>query len=242
MELDKLQSLKSDRTRVAFFDIETTPKVKTFEELNEKEMYLFCTKMQRTYKNDLDLVDGDCSKIYPEKASVLSEYSKVICLSLGWEDADGDFNVKTLRDDEEEKIVTKFAKFVQKNFVNDTRFTHLCGHNVKGFDIPYMLRKMIKYDVPIPYYMNPTIRKPWENTHILDTKELMCFGDFNFRTSTLTEYLVMMGIDEYEMTKGEDVYKKYWEENDMDSIVAHCESDVEVTAKLFFKFLNVVAH
>lgn len=228
--------LKEDFERIVFFDIETTTKVRTYEELTPKEQELYCKRLRLRFKDDLERVGGDCSKLFAEKAALTTEFGKVLCISLGWYDGD-EFETRTITDEDESNIIKKFANFVRNKFGNDKTFGYLCGQNVRAFDLPYLMRKMVAYDIMIPEFINPSWKKPWDMETIIDTKDIMGFGSQMFREVTLTDNLYLLGIEEYEDVKGEDVYMSYWTKGTVDDIVKHCESDIFVTAQLFKKAL-----
>jgi DNA polymerase III epsilon subunit-like protein len=60
----------------------------------------------------------------------------------------------------------------------------LCGHNAKEFDIPFLARRMIINQIPLPDKLNLFGKKPWEIPH-LDTLELWKFGDYKHYTLKL---------------------------------------------------------
>ena len=51
----------------------------------------------------------------------------------------------------------------------------LIGHNIKGFDIPFLAKRYIAQNLPLPNSLKTAGKKPWEVPH-QDTMELMKFG------------------------------------------------------------------
>lgn len=51
----------------------------------------------------------------------------------------------------------------------------LCGHNIKGFDIPFLGCRYLANGLPVPPALAVSGKKPWEVNHV-DTMELLRFG------------------------------------------------------------------
>jgi DNA polymerase III epsilon subunit-like protein len=73
---------------------------------------------------------------------------------------------------DEKKILRDFNNLLNNHF-NQAQHI-LCGHNAKEFDIPFLARRMIINQIPIPNKLNLFGKKPWEIPH-LDTLELCSF-------------------------------------------------------------------
>jgi hypothetical protein len=57
----------------------------------------------------------------------------------------------------------------------------LCGHNIVGYDIPFIVTRALKYSITIPSYLKKYLMaKPWESK-VIDTCDLLKFGgrDYN---------------------------------------------------------------
>ena len=70
------------------------------------------------------------------------------------------------------QILLDFKNLLQSHF-NKTKHK-LCGHNSKEFDIPFIARRMIIHNMPLPDKLNLFGKKPWEIPH-LDTMDLWKF-------------------------------------------------------------------
>ena len=110
----------------------------------------------------------------------------------------------------------------------------LCAHNGKEFDFPYIARRMIINDIELPYKLNLFGKKPWEVPH-LDTLELWKFGDYKSYTS-LKLLTHVLGIPSpKDDIDGSEVYRVYYEENEIDRIVTYCEKDTIAVAQIFLR-------
>ena len=113
----------------------------------------------------------------------------------------------------------------------------LCAHNGKEFDFPYLSRRMIINNVPLPPALNYTGRKPWEVPH-LDTLELWKFGDFKHYTP-LNLLAHILGIQSpKDDIDGSQVHKVYWEEKNLERIVNYCQKDVITVMQILLRLKN----
>ena len=108
---------------------------------------------------------------------------------------------------------------------------YLCAHNGKEFDFPYMARRMLINRIRLPEMLDLAGKKPWEVRH-LDTMELWKFGDFKNYTS-LDLLTAVFGIPSpKDDISGADVWKVYWQEDDLERIKNYCQKDVVSLARL----------
>jgi 3'-5' exonuclease len=122
-------------------------------------------------------------------------------------------------------IVNKWAGKEQKS---------LCAHNGKEFDFPYLCRRLIVNELPIPYILNMSGKKPWEVNH-LDTLELWKFGDFKSYTSlNLLAHVLGIPTPKNDID-GSMVWTVYWNDKDLNRIATYCQKDVITVAQIFLK-------
>lgn len=87
----------------------------------------------------------------------------------------GLFGVKSFYGHVEKQLLVDFSELINTRF-SDTGKA-LCAHNGKEFDFPYLGRRLLINQFPLPYVLDLAGKKPWEVNHI-DTMELWKFGDF----------------------------------------------------------------
>lgn len=213
---------------ILFLDIETVPETENFNQLDEELQHLWEIKTQYQRKNDFTPED------FYERAGIWAEFGKIVCLSVGYFTIRGDirnFRVTSFFG-EEKKILADFNNLLANHF-NGAQ--HLfCGHNVKEFDIPFIARRMIINQVPLPEKLNLFGKKPWEINH-LDTMELWRFGDYKHFTSLklLTKILgIPTSKDDID---GSQVAHVFYVEKDIDRIVTYCEKDVIAVAQVLLR-------
>lgn len=112
----------------------------------------------------------------------------------------------------------------------------LIGHNLKGFDLPYLSKRYLFHDLELPKTLRVAGKKPWEIPHI-DTMELLKFG--GGMSMSLRSACFLLGLkDPKQEVSGEDVYELF-KKKDLDLIGAYVEKDVEATGKIFRKLKNL---
>ena len=110
----------------------------------------------------------------------------------------------------------------------------LCAHNGKEFDFPFLCRRLIIQNLPIPSILNIRGKKPWEVNH-LDTMDLWKFGDYKTFTS-LNLLACTLGIaSPKDDIDGSMVWQVYWKENNIDRIVTYCQKDVITMAQVYLR-------
>ena len=215
---------------ILFLDIETVPETHHFSDLDASKQQLWELKSQ--YQR------GDVSaEEFYEKAGIWAEFGKIVCISVGYFNIQG--NMRTFRvtsfHGEEIKILKDFKNLLLSHFSQAKHL--LCAHNGKEFDFPYIARRMIVHAIELPYKLNLFGKKPWEVPH-LDTLELWKFGDYKTYTS-LKLLTNVLGIPSpKDDIDGSEVRRVYYDEKDIDRIVTYCEKDTIAVAQIFLRLRN----
>lgn len=222
---------KLNLENILFLDIETVPEVRDFDELDNVKKELWEQKSKYQRKEEFS-----AEEFYPS-AGIWSEFGKIICISVGYFNFQNDkrtFRTKSFYG-EELKILKEFKDLLISHFSQAKHL--LCAHNGKEFDFPYIARRMIINGLQLPYKLNLFGKKPWEVPH-LDTMELWKFGDFKNYTS-LKLLTNVLGIPSpKEDIDGGDVYRVFYEENDISTIVDYCERDTIAVAQILLRLRN----
>ncbi len=223
-----LKHIKTEN--VLFLDIETVPQIYKFADLDEAKQKLWDIKMK--YKQR----DGRTAEMLYEKAGILAEFGKVVCISVGAiknENGEQQLRLKSFFGHDEKKILVDFIQLLDDHYNSDRHL--LCAHNGKEFDFPYLARRMLINGLSLPAILNIAGKKPWEINH-LDTMHLWKFGDYKHYTSLD----LLTNIFEIPSPKddidGADVSRVYWEDGDVERIAKYCENDVQATVQLFCKY------
>ncbi|MFK7806906.1 MAG: ribonuclease H-like domain-containing protein [Saprospiraceae bacterium] len=233
-----------DITKVLFLDIETVSGEKSYEDLSDtfKDLWAIkCKSILRQY--DEPIPEEQVIALYPEKAGIFAEFGKIVCISVGlvYRDAttrELGVRLKSFASDDEAELLKDFSKLVEQ-YYNNINTHYLCGHNMKEFDMPYISRRMVVNQLPMPNAVNVTGKKPWETKNFLDTLTLWKFGDYKAYTSLK----LLMGLFGLPSPKddidGSEVGRVYWEENDLDRIARYCEKDVLAVVQLLLKYMRM---
>ncbi|MEM6515567.1 MAG: 3'-5' exonuclease [Bacteroidota bacterium] len=219
---------KLNLENILFLDIETVPETAEFSGLNETKQELWSQKSKYQRREDYTPEE------FYERAGIWAEFGKIICISVGYFKMEGDvrtFRVTTFHG-EEDKILNEFKNLIITHFSQNKHL--LCAHNGKEFDFPYIARRMIIHNIELPYKLNLFGKKPWEVPH-LDTLELWKFGDYKTYTS-LKLLTNVLGIPSpKDDIDGSEVYRVFYEENDIDRIIDYCEKDTIAVAQILLR-------
>ena len=216
--------------KILFLDIETVPQTYNYQDLDEKTQELFHAKTRFSQS-----VEKSFETLYNERGSILSEFGKIICISVGMlreGNLGNTIRLKSYAHDDEATLLTQFKKLLDEHYSSDKHI--LCGHNAKEFDIPYICRRMLINGISLPTILNIAGKKPWEINH-LDTLELWKFGDYKAYTSLALLCHVFEIPTPKDDISGADVARVYYEENDLPRIRLYCEKDVVALIQLFLR-------
>ncbi|MGL1199325.1 hypothetical protein ACSTK3_23430, partial [Vibrio parahaemolyticus] len=67
----------------------------------------------------------------------------------------------------EKDILFQFLELCNKVYAHHKQF-FFGGHNIKEFNIPFICKRILVNDLPLPTYLQMHDKKPWE-TKIFDT-------------------------------------------------------------------------
>lgn len=219
-------------TDLLFVDIETVPGTPHFQELPEEWKALWLGKISKTMPENFSVEES-----YHERASILSEFGRVICISTGYFYTDTNgvncFKIKSIVGDNEQVVILSFLTLVDKFCEKRPRFA-FAGHNIKEFDIPYLCRRIMINRMKLPRYLDFSGMKPWE-TNLVDTLQLWKFGDFkNYVSLRLLAAVLDIPSSKDDMD-GSMVRTVYYEEKNLARIAAYCQKDVIAVANVILR-------
>jgi len=216
--------LQPDIDKILFLDIETVPIFYKYNDLNETTKELWDKKW--AYNKEVG-----ADKQY-EKAGIYAEFAKVICIGLGFYNANK-FRIKCIASDNEVEILKQFSELLSTHF--NSSQSVLCAHNGKEFDFPFLCRRFLINNLPLPKLLQIQGLKPWEVKHI-DTLDLWKFGDVkNFSSLNLLAHVLGIPSPKDDID-GSMVSKVYYEEKKLDKIANYCKKDVITLARVYKRF------
>ncbi len=231
-----LHSLK----HILFFDVESVSLYEKFYDLDTQGQELWKHKSHQLYRNQEDL---DYGITYSEKAGIFAEFSKVVCISVGYlattdNGETWEFRLKTFYDKDEAVVLQEFAQMLTQ-YYNDVSIHSLCGHNIREFDIPFISRRMLVNNIKLPAIIDIRYAKPWEREHLIDTLQDWKFGDYKNYTSLATLCYTFQIPSPKDTMSGADVHKVYYADTALDKIAAYCEDDVIATMRVYLRLQNL---
>jgi len=217
---------------ILFLDIETVPQHPSHERLPPSYATLWEKKAAQLSRIEKfsDAAQKSPADLY-ERAGIYAEFGKIICISTAvWRN--NTLWIKSFSGDNETGVLQGFSELLQK--LKEKNITHLCAHNGKEFDYPYLIRRMLINGIEVPPILDLSGKKPWEVTH-LDTMELWKFGDYKSYTSLELLALVFGIPTPKDDITGADVAKVYWHDHDLTRIVSYCQKDVVTIVNILLK-------
>jgi 3'-5' exonuclease len=214
---------------ILFLDIETVPEHEHFNLLDEETRELYSAKTLYQRKDEFTAEE------FYDRAGIWAEFGKIVCISVGhfvFRNDIRQFRVTSFFG-EERQLLKDFSNLLNNHFSQAQHI--MCGHNAKEFDFPFIARRMIINNLPIPNKLNLFGKKPWEVPH-LDTMELWKFGDYKSFTS-LKLLTKILGIPSPKGDiDGSQVGHVFYVEKDIDRIITYCEKDVVAVAQVLLRF------
>jgi predicted PolB exonuclease-like 3'-5' exonuclease len=221
-------------------DIETAAEQPSFDQLNEEWRSLWEEKVQRSLPEGMS-----AGEFYPLRAGVMAEFAKIICISIGCfnKATTLQLRVKSFYGHDEKKLLQDFLATLNKMEGIHNKWS-FAGHNIKEFDIPFICRRMLINNIPIPGYLDFQNMKPWE-TNIVDTFQYWRFGDYKHYTSLKLLAAAMNVPSSKDDIDGSMVGELYWasdeteRENNLKRIARYCQKDVITTGNILLRFKNM---
>ena len=217
-----------DLSQVIVLDIETVPQYSCYDHVppHLQELWEQKTHFQRKPEQSVD-------EFY-ERAGILAEFGKIICISLGifsYQNKSYSLRIKSFFGHDEKELLNQFFNLMSKQAPN----TMFCAHNGKEFDYPYISRRLLINGLEIPSQLDISGKKPWEVNH-LDTMEMWKFGDYKHFTSLNLLATILDIPTPKDDIDGSQVRQVYYEEKNLERIVTYCQKDVVTTAHVLLKF------
>jgi DNA polymerase elongation subunit (family B) len=216
---------------ILFIDIETVASTDDYSSIDER-LKVQWSRKANFFRRDGHLTDEE---LFHERAGIYAEFGRIVCIAVGKyiDNENGELALRTrvYSGDDEPALLMDFKNMVEKF---DSSSLRLCAHNGKEFDYPYLCRRMLINDIPLPAVLNLSGKRAWEIPH-LDTMELWKFGDYKHYTSLdLLAALFRIPSSKSNMD-GSQVNYVYHHDKDLAKIAEYCREDVIVLAQLFLK-------
>jgi uncharacterized protein YprB with RNaseH-like and TPR domain len=225
--------------KLLFIDIETVgiqPDWDHLVEVNESLSFQFQNYFDWFQKRFPEDADKGVSQMFVNRSALVPEFARIACVSVAFVTDKGETKMQSFSNKNEKDLLQDVQKLLRR--IGELGF-FLCGHNVKGFDIPMLAKRMIMNGLLPPKILPGHDTKPWE-IKALDTKELWQYGGYG-SIASLELMCVCMGVESsknMEVT-GNKVHEAYWINKDIKGIVEYCEKDVLVLIDVIKKITTL---
>lgn len=222
-----------------YFDMEWVPISISLENLKTdypKYYEAFIRRVEK-WKTQDKFVDLSPDEIYNKEAGFFPEFIKIISISFGFFNNNGELKIDSIYGHDELEILTKTKELLDK--VANKYI--LCGHSIKRFDMPYLAKRMAINGLQIPFLLNVGDLKPWEQSAV-DIAEVWGFGVRAEMYTPLDWICMALDIDTSKSgdITGKDVSHAYWNDNRLEDIKDYCEADVKATAYVDVKMNSYI--
>jgi uncharacterized protein YprB with RNaseH-like and TPR domain len=225
--------------KLLFIDIETVgiqPDWNHLVDANESLSFQFQNYFDWFQKRFPEDADKGVSQMFVNRSALVPEFARIACVSVAFVTDKGETKMQSFSNKNEKDLLQDVQKLLRR--IGELGF-FLCGHNVKGFDIPMLAKRMIMNGLLPPKILPGHDTKPWE-IKALDTKELWQYGGYG-SIASLELMCVCMGVESsknMEVT-GNKVHEAYWINKDIKGIVEYCEKDVLVLIDVIKKITTL---
>ena len=231
--------IKIPLTKILFLDIETVGGCKNYTECQvsnpnvAKQFEKYFDWFQKRFPED---ADKGVAQMFVNRSALVPEFARIACVSVAFVTEKGEVKMQSFSNPDEKTMLLEVQKLLHR--VGELGF-FLCGHNVKGFDIPMLAKRMIMNGIMPPKILPGHDTKPWE-IKALDTKEVWQYGGYG-SIASLELMCVCLGVESSKTMEvtGNKVHEAFWVKKDIEGIVKYCEKDVSVLIDVVRKLMNL---
>lgn len=232
--------------QMLFVDIETAASHANYEEfkqslpLNSQMLTWWSERCMFIRKDRPELEFKSDEEIYNIQAALFPEWGRIVCISMGQIkfNEDGipvDFRARSFYGEDEKELLIETLKALTTVFYKAPG-VKLVGHNIKGFDIPYICKKAMQHGIELPRQLHMQKVKPWDSC-LLDTVDIWKFGGWN--GAKLGVICEILGIPSpKEQMEGGQVSVEFYKGN-VQHIMEYCERDVKATGNVLLKMSSM---
>ena len=171
------------------------------------------------------------------KTSFDGLFGRIACIA--WAFDDGEIHCTSATETEVDAIKTFYAAIetaIEIDYRGGSTSTplQLCGHNIAGFDLPFLKARSIILGIkPPPGLLRAMKAKPWDDC-ILDTM-LMWSPERDMRVS-MDKLCKALGISGKGDFDGSMVANE-WENGSKEKVISYCCDDVERTRNIYNRLI-----
>lgn len=224
--------------KILFFDLETSSKSATYDDLTVEDPKL--SKLWADWQEKYKESNGDLTlnQLWENKAALHAEYAKVICATFGYYDKNMDLKLTSYYGHDEKDILLKCVGVLNNA---DKNGMSLGGHSIERFDVPFLWKRMLANGLNPPAIISIYDKKPWE-LRFFDVAKIWSNGSWKESFTSLDTMCAVLGVASPKgELKGPLVHDAYWNKNNIEGIKTYCEQDVESTAEVGKKLIEITS-
>ncbi len=170
----------------------------------------------------------ELSDSWDKTASLYAEFSKVCAVSVTFLSKAGDkLMCKEFWGENETEILTKLADLLSQ-FTNSSKDFRLMGHAAKYFDYPFLCKRYMINGLDIPFMLDSSTLKPWENRNLCTNADVWKCGGTG-AGSSLQAMCLAMGVPVSKVDLvGDEVGAAYFR-GEFERIGTYCSYDTIAT-------------
>lgn len=239
--------------QILFLDIETAPMYEHFSQApeNVKKEWIYKMKFRTDapaeltpetlenanynpeapfFKRQEEAREKYFSDLWEKQAALYAEFSRIVCISVGFVSTTAVFKMKSYFSLTESEILNAFAADLEI-FEKAFPLLKLCAHHGKGFDFPFLAKRFLFHKKQIPNILDTFGLKPWEMVSLLDTREIWKFGSGD--SAGLPAIALHFGLPTPKDDLDGSQVKKAFFAGELNRISQYCEKDVFVLFNVF---------
>lgn len=206
-------------------------------------------------KKLVEITNSVCTEMYNIKAPIFPEFGRVLCISVGvlWKanESDNFYFIKIISfyNEDEKALLEEFVNHPKLGVILDkipgkyekspSDFWAMCAHNGRVFDFPFIAKRLIINKMKLPAMFDYAHLKPWEQIHIIDTKEAWSFGVWDAAVSLDLLSEIFETPSSKDDIDGSQVKDVFWIEKDLPRIAKYCEKDVVALANNYLRMKSM---
>ena len=220
-------------SQILFIDIETAASVANYEDLPERMQQAWVHECRKIREEDYPGATPE-EKFY-RNASFYAEFGRIVCISAAFltflPGKEPELIVKSYCSSDEKWLLNAFAQMLNKQ----KKCTHLCAHNGREFDYPFLGKRYLIQGLPLPACLSLRDKAGWETRHLMDTMTLWRFSAWKeYRRLELICAVLDIPSSKDDMD-GSMVSQVFWKTRDLDRIARYCQKDVVALAQLVLR-------
>lgn len=212
-------------------DIETVRISETFYDLAEsfQDAWEYKNKQDGQIPTQEELAD-----LWIKTSSLYAEFSKVCVVSLAFLDKNGEKLIcKSFSNESEKDLLSDLSEFLDRISMSSPNY-RLIGHASKFFDYPFLGKRYVINQIPIPRILDDSDKKPWETLNTC-TNTLWKLGGTGAGSSLQALCVALnIPISKVDMV-GDEVGREYFKGN-IEGITDYCNKDAIATFNVLRRF------